>query len=267
MLRVRACGLSDVGRARTHNEDCFEIDPDHRMFVVADGMGGHNHGEVASRIAVKAIHEFVEQTAENDTTWPFVYDARLQRHTNRLKTAIRMAHDKVLRAIRHDGSLIGMGTTVVGFLLKGRVAAIAHVGDSRVYRLRERQPRAAHPGPHLGQRAGGGRLPLRGAGARAPAQERGDARARRRERGGGRRARGRGRARRRLPPLLGRPHHHALRRRDPAPPRRDRTRSKRSAAAWCATPTPGAASTTSPWCCCDPDRPRRRDHRAQRSSP
>jgi len=137
MLRVRACGLSDVGRARTHNEDCFGIDPDHRMFVVADGMGGHNHGEVASRIAVKAIQEFVEQTAENDTTWPFVYDARLQRHSNRLKTAIRMAHDKVLRAIRHDGSLIGMGTTVVGFLLKGRTAAVAHVGDSRAYRLRE----------------------------------------------------------------------------------------------------------------------------------
>ena len=137
MLRIRACGLSDVGRARTHNEDCFGIDPEHRMFVVADGMGGHNHGEVASRIAVKAIQEFVEQTAENDTTWPFVYDARLQRHSNRLKTAIRMAHDKVLRAIRHDGSLIGMGTTVVGFLLKGRVAAVAHVGDSRAYRLRQ----------------------------------------------------------------------------------------------------------------------------------
>jgi len=137
MLRARAVGLSDVGRARTHNEDCFGIDPDHRMYVVADGMGGHNHGEVASRIAVNAIQEFVEQTAENDTTWPFVYDARLQRHSNRLKTAIRMAHDKVLRAIRHDGSLIGMGTTVVGFLLKGRTAAVAHVGDSRAYRLRE----------------------------------------------------------------------------------------------------------------------------------
>ena len=137
MLRIRASGLSDVGRARTHNEDCFGIDPEHCMFVVADGMGGHNHGEVASRIAVKAIQEIVEQTAENDTTWPFVYDARLQRHSNRLKTAIRMAHDKVLRAIRHDGSLIGMGTTVVGFLLKGRVAAVAHVGDSRVYRWRD----------------------------------------------------------------------------------------------------------------------------------
>lgn len=137
MMRVKASGLSDVGRARSHNEDCFGIDPDLRMFVVADGMGGHNHGEVASRIAVKAIQEFVEETADNDTTWPFVYDARLQRHSNRLKTAIRMAHDKVLRAIRNDGSLIGMGTTVVGFLLRGSTAAVAHVGDSRAYRLRD----------------------------------------------------------------------------------------------------------------------------------
>jgi len=85
---------------------------------------------------VKAIHEFVEQTANQDNTWPYVYDGRLQRHSNRLKTAIRMAHDRVLRAIRNDGSLIGMGTTVVGFLLRGRVAAIAHVGDSRAYRFR-----------------------------------------------------------------------------------------------------------------------------------
>ena len=135
-MRVKACGLSDVGRARSHNEDCFGIDPELQMFVVADGMGGHNHGEVASRIAVKAIQEFVEETADHDTTWPFVYDARLQRHSNRLKTAIRIAHDKVLRAIRNDGSLIGMGTTVVGFLLKGSTAAVAHVGDSRAYRLR-----------------------------------------------------------------------------------------------------------------------------------
>lgn len=137
MIRVRACGLSDVGRARNHNEDCFGIDPEHRMVVVADGMGGHNHGEVASRIAVKAVQEFVEQTADHDTTWPFVYDARVSRHSNRLKTAIRMAHDKVLRAIRHDGSLIGMGTTVVGILLQGRIAAVAHVGDSRAYRFRD----------------------------------------------------------------------------------------------------------------------------------
>ncbi len=136
MTRIKACGLSDVGLTRTHNEDCFDIDPDHHMYVVADGMGGHSHGEVASRIAVKAIRDFVVQTADRDTTWPFAYDTRLQRHSNRLKAAVRIAHDRVLRAIRNDGSLVGMGTTVVGFLIDDDTAAVAHVGDSRAYRLR-----------------------------------------------------------------------------------------------------------------------------------
>jgi protein phosphatase len=137
MIRIKACGLSDVGLARTHNEDCFDIDPDHQIYIVADGMGGHSHGEVASRIAVKAIRDFIHQTADQDTTWPFAYDTRLKRHANQLKASVRIAHDKVLRAIRQDGSLVGMGTTVVGFLFKGGTAAVAHVGDSRAYRLRE----------------------------------------------------------------------------------------------------------------------------------
>jgi protein phosphatase len=126
-----------VGKARTHNEDCFGIDPEHQMFVVADGMGGHKHGEVASRIAVKAIQEFIEHSADHDSTWPHQYDSSLLRHTNRLKTSIHLAHDKVLRAIRVDESLMGMGTTVVCLLLQGSVAAVAHVGDSRAYRIRD----------------------------------------------------------------------------------------------------------------------------------
>jgi len=136
MSRIRASGLSDVGLTRTHNEDCFYIDPENQVYIVADGMGGHSHGEVASRIAVKAIRDFIQQTADNDTTWPFAYDSKLQRHSNRLKASVRIAHDKVLRAIRQDGSLVGMGTTVVGFLVDGETAAVAHVGDSRAYRLR-----------------------------------------------------------------------------------------------------------------------------------
>ena len=135
-MRVKACGLSDVGLARAHNEDYFEIDPRHRLYVVADGMGGHSHGEVAARVAVDAIREFVDKAADKDTTWPYVLDSRLGRHSNVLKTAIRIAHDKVLRAIRQDVSLYGMGTTVVGFFLDGDVAAVAHVGDSRAYRFR-----------------------------------------------------------------------------------------------------------------------------------
>lgn len=136
MLRVRACGLSDVGLTRAHNEDYFEVDPRHNLYVVADGMGGHSHGEVAAQLAVRTIHDFIVKTSDRDTTWPFAGDARLARHSNLLKMAVRMAHDKVLAAISQDGSLHGMGTTVVGFLLEGTVAAVAHVGDSRAYRLR-----------------------------------------------------------------------------------------------------------------------------------
>ncbi|MFN7939998.1 MAG: Stp1/IreP family PP2C-type Ser/Thr phosphatase [Thermoanaerobaculia bacterium] len=139
MLRVRACGMSDVGVIRSHNEDCFDIDPDQRMYVVADGMGGHSHGEIASRIAVEAIREFVSKTADKDSTWPFAGDPKLSRNANRLREAIRVAHERVLRAIRQDGALHGMGTTVVGILLDGDAIAVAHVGDSRAYRYRNGQ--------------------------------------------------------------------------------------------------------------------------------
>jgi protein phosphatase len=136
-MRVRAVGLSDVGLSRAHNEDCFQIGAERNVYIVADGMGGHSHGEVASRIAVDAIVEFVERSADGDITWPFGYDSKLDLHANRLKAAIQIAHDRVLHAIEGDDSLAGMGTTVVGMLLNGQHAAIAHVGDSRAYRLRE----------------------------------------------------------------------------------------------------------------------------------
>jgi serine/threonine protein phosphatase PrpC len=137
MLRVKACGLSDVGLTRAHNEDYFEVDPRHRLFVVADGMGGHSHGEVAAQIAVQTISDFIEKTDDRDTTWPSVADSRLKRHSNLLKMAVRLAHDRVMGAIREDGALSGMGTTVVGLLLEGTTVAVAHVGDSRAYRLRD----------------------------------------------------------------------------------------------------------------------------------
>jgi PPM family protein phosphatase len=159
MLRVKACGLSDVGLTRVHNEDYFEIDARHRLYVVADGMGGHSFGEVAAQIAVKAIHDFVESSSGRDlpagrsdgergtqpvpqggaaarAPQPGRDDEELARHSRLLKMAVCKAHDNVLTAIRKDGSLHGMGTTVVGLLLSGPTAAVAHVGDSRAYRLR-----------------------------------------------------------------------------------------------------------------------------------
>ena len=139
MLRARACGLSDVGVLSSHNEDCFEIDPERQMYVVADGMGGHSHGEIASRIAVQAIREYVATSApagESEERGARLFDRPAAPQGNRMREAIRLAHDRVLKAIRQDGSLHGMGTTVVGLLLDGDHVTVAHVGDSRAYRMR-----------------------------------------------------------------------------------------------------------------------------------
>ena len=132
--RVVSSGLTDVGQARSHNEDCFEIDADRNLYVVADGMGGHRHGEVASRIAVDSIGELIDST--QDASEPPSQDGRSP-HANQLKKAIEGAHQRVLDAIAQDVALLGMGTTVVGISLNDGVAAVAHVGDSRAYRVRD----------------------------------------------------------------------------------------------------------------------------------
>lgn len=136
-LAVNAYGISDRGLARSHNEDCYEIDDRQKLFLVADGMGGHRHGEVAARLAVDTMRGFIERISEGDVTWPFVPEPRLSEQGNLLKMAVRLAHDEVMSAIRADRRLSGMGTTVVGMLFGGDTISVAHVGDSRAYRIRD----------------------------------------------------------------------------------------------------------------------------------
>ena len=136
MLRINSFGSTDVGLLRTHNEDCFDVNDKYQVYIVADGMGGHNHGEIASQIAVASIRSFIAESMDSDGTLPMGYDSNLQHHSNHLKRSIHTAHDQVLKAIREDGSLLGMGTTVVGAMHQEAIVAIAHVGDSRGYRLR-----------------------------------------------------------------------------------------------------------------------------------
>ncbi len=133
-LHIAACGLSDVGRSRTHNEDAFRIDAERGLFVVADGMGGHGHGDVASRIAVEAIAESLAGGGGAAGGRP----QGARSHGGKLREAILRAHRRVVGAIERDRSLVGMGTTVVGLVAGGQGrGAIAHVGDSRAYRLRD----------------------------------------------------------------------------------------------------------------------------------
>ncbi|MGZ5494329.1 MAG: Stp1/IreP family PP2C-type Ser/Thr phosphatase [Thermoanaerobaculia bacterium] len=136
-MEVKTAGLTHVGRQRQHNEDSFLVENTARLFLVADGMGGHAAGEIASRIAVDSISEFILHTKEDDGTWPHAYDEQFKRSTNRLMAAVRMANTRVLEAMRKDARLRGMGTTVVAAIADGDVMSFAHVGDSRAYLIRD----------------------------------------------------------------------------------------------------------------------------------
>jgi PPM family protein phosphatase len=136
-MEVTAYGLTHVGRQRQHNEDSFLVADEAKLFLVADGMGGHAAGEIASRIAVDSISEFIVHTKEDDGTWPHAYDEHYTRTTNRLVAALRMANTRVLEAMRKDARLRGMGTTVVACMADGDKISVAHVGDSRAYMIRK----------------------------------------------------------------------------------------------------------------------------------
>ena len=138
-MEVKAYGLSHVGRQRQHNEDSYLVESDARLFMVADGMGGHAAGEIASRIAVDSISEFILHTKEDDGTWPHAYDEHYKRSTNRLMAAVRLANTRVLEAMRKDARLRGMGTTIVACLADDDTMSFAHVGDSRAYLIRNGQ--------------------------------------------------------------------------------------------------------------------------------
>lgn len=137
-LQVLSAGRSERG-PRASNQDSYFCDPVVGLFIVADGMGGHKAGEVASRMAVDTVVEFVRTSAASadiDMTWPFPYDAAHSRAANRLAHGMRLANRKVYEAGRNDLQLLGMGTTIVAALVDRNRVAIAHVGDSRAYRLR-----------------------------------------------------------------------------------------------------------------------------------
>jgi protein phosphatase len=130
---------SDPGLRRTSNEDSYSTRPDVGLFVVADGMGGHVAGEIASRVAVESIEAFIQETAgaDKNRTWPFPFDPSISLEANRLKAAFRLANRKIAAAIADSQELRGMATTASAVLFGANRASVAHVGDSRVYVLRD----------------------------------------------------------------------------------------------------------------------------------
>src|SRR5688500_3929018 len=130
---------SDPGLRRSSNEDSFRSRPDLGLYIVADGMGGHVAGEVASRVAVEAIEVFIQETAgaDKNRTWPFPFEPTLSLEANRLKAAFRLANRRIASAIADSQDLRGMATTASALLTGPEGACVAHVGDSRVYVLHE----------------------------------------------------------------------------------------------------------------------------------
>lgn len=140
-FRAIAAGMSDVGLQREHNEDSFIVLKEYDLFVVADGMGGHRAGDVASKLATDTISEFFRSTASEDVTWPFHFDQNLSEEENRLLTGIRVANKQIFDRSTRSRDCHGMGTTVVGAMYSPRRNRmyIGHVGDSRCYRVRSGQ--------------------------------------------------------------------------------------------------------------------------------
>jgi serine/threonine protein phosphatase PrpC len=132
---------SDPGLRRTSNEDSYCTRPDIGLYMVADGMGGHVAGEVASRVAVEAIEAFIAETAgaDKNRTWPFPFDPTLSFEANRLKAAFRLANRRIGSAIADSQDLRGMATTASALLAGEHHVCVAHVGDSRVYVLRDKR--------------------------------------------------------------------------------------------------------------------------------
>src|SRR5439155_20097344 len=110
-MRAIAAGLSDVGLQREHNEDSFVVLKEYDLYVVADGMGGHRAGDVASKLATETISEFFKYPANDDVTWPFHFVTDLSEEENRLLRGIRVAYHQIIERSTRARVCHGMRTT------------------------------------------------------------------------------------------------------------------------------------------------------------
>lgn len=132
--RLTSAGRSEAGR-RKGNEDAFCAKSELGLFAVADGVGGYEGGEVASRLAIDTLVAFFQRNRDDpESTWPWKLDPKRSFAENLLSVGTRLADAAI--AARKEGRLAGMGSTIAGLVVRGSRAAIGHLGDSRVYRLR-----------------------------------------------------------------------------------------------------------------------------------
>jgi protein phosphatase len=135
-LTLRAAGHTNAGPVRRTNEDSFLITPEIGLFALADGMGGHHAGEVASRLALESLAGFIRRSHDESCSWPYGIEPHLSLAGNRLHTAICLANRRVFREAESHDDYIGMGSTIAALLFVRGVVIVGHVGDSRAYLVR-----------------------------------------------------------------------------------------------------------------------------------
>jgi len=137
-MNYKSFGFSDPGKTNKKNEDSFLCNNEEGLFLVADGMGGHASGETASKLAVETINEFIIKSRVENIKWPISHKADLSLEMNRLIAGTYLANLRIKEAEELDPSMKGMGTTISGALIDGENLAIINVGDSRIYRIRNK---------------------------------------------------------------------------------------------------------------------------------
>ncbi len=136
-MRIASGGVTDVGRVRTNNEDCYKIVEPLNLFVLSDGMGGEAHGEIASAMAVETVVKHcldIEANPAAKVVGPV--QPNWSARTKRLSTAIHLANKNIFKSAEENPDQRGMGATLTAAWIDGAKLSIAHVGDSRAYLLR-----------------------------------------------------------------------------------------------------------------------------------
>lgn len=134
-MKLSGYGLSDVGMTRKNNEDSFSVDNESELYIVADGVGGHSSGEVASRMVADLINDYMQNIKDREFVGK--YDDAFAQSTNNLASAVRFANQIVFQSSRSNPALNGMSSTVVAVSNDDGLLSIVHVGDSRAYIIRE----------------------------------------------------------------------------------------------------------------------------------
>ena len=137
-LLLKAAGFTDQGKTRPNNEDAVWVDTRRGLLIVADGMGGHQAGEVASGMAVKSIPSTLDQLASSGTTGE-IAEKTFSVETNRLGFCLKMANQMIFESAKRYPQSFGMGTTCTAALISDGRLSIAHVGDTRCYLIRHGQ--------------------------------------------------------------------------------------------------------------------------------